>query len=638
VLLDRAELHLLSNQDRSARRALRRILRNDPQNAVALHLLGIAQARCSALGDATRLIASALQSRPHEADWHRDLGVVHAAAEDWVKAARSFECCLQLNPTDKYALTLHGEALLRCGQTADAIRVLIRGIELTSQDSRTHELLAGAYAKAGQYDAAVVHHSILVSLQPGKRKAVTALAHAQLAAGEVEACLNTCRQATESGLASIGLHACRLMALLHRESSPQKLRTEFEQWGRMHGRLAVNPATRLNTADQDRQLRIGYLTEDICRGPASHFLIPLFQSHDPADVSAYYYLTHSTDNDSALPCGGKVDNWRDVRGRTASEIAAIVLRDRIDILVDVGWQSHLLHLLVFHCRPAPIQCVIPSFPGTSGSLAVDYILNDELVCPAGAEACYSEKIVRLSSGWLPYEAPAVAPPISPLPCAKTGKLTFGLFQRPAKLTADMWDAVAQIMHRCEDSVLLIHQASRDLDVPGSRAQRRCIEALECRGISQDRLTLRGSLPLGQHLELVSQADIALDTFPYNGVTTTYECLWMGVPVVTLTGNNHAGRMGFSILQKLGLGALAATSVEQYVFIALSLALDRNNLDDLRRGLRERMRQSDLAKPLQTTRGIEQAYRQIWRAWCGTQTAGDKTLTNNSLTVENGKEK
>jgi predicted O-linked N-acetylglucosamine transferase (SPINDLY family) len=208
---------------------------------------------------------------------------------------------------------------------------------------------------------------------------------------------------------------------------------------------------------------------------------------------------------------------------------------------------------------------------------------------------------------------------------KTGKLTFGLFQRPAKLGPQVWDGVAEILRGCKGSVLLIHQGSRDLDVPGSRAQRRCIDALEGRGISRDRLIFRGTLPPAGHLELLAEADIALDTFPYNGVTTTYECLWMGVPVVTLTGESHGGRMGFAILQKIGLEALAATSVEQYVSMALSLAGDHHQLDNLRRGLRAKMRQSDLAQPLRTTRGIEKAYREIWRDWCSAQTACGRTL-------------
>jgi len=660
VLLERAESHLLAGQDRSARRILRRILRDEPQNAPALHLLGIAQARRSDLADASSLLVTALQLRPHEAGWHRDLGIVQAAAEDWVVAARSFERSLQLKPADEHSLALRGEALLRCGlwkdalslyqkaelahpacgefligmgkayaalkQPADAIRVLLRSIELAPNNSQAHELLAGAYTKAGLYDHAVGHYSISADLQPGGHKALAALTYAQLAAGEVQSCVNTCRQAMKSGLTSAGLHACYLTALLHCENSPWNLRAEFEEWNRTFGNLAAAPAGWSNTADPHRQLRIGYMTEDLRSSPASHFILPMFQNHDPTEVCAYYYLTHGADEDAVQPCAGNV---RDVRGKDASEIAAIVTRDRIDVLVDVGWHSHFLHLLVFSCRPAPVQCVIPSFPGTTGSPAVDYLLSDEWVCPAGAEAGYREKVVRIPSGWLPYSPPVVAPPVSPLPCIKTGKLTFGLFQRPAKLGPQVWDAVAEILHHCENSVLLLNQASRDLDLPASRARGRCMEALESRGIPQDRLIFRGSLPLDKHLELLAQADIALDTFPYNGVTTTYECLWMGVPVITLTGDNPAGRMGFAILQKIGLNALAASTPEQFVSLALSLAGDHRRLDGLRHELRDRMRLSDLAQPLKTTRGIEKTYRHLWSNWCSTQNSKEKGPANNS---------
>jgi len=216
---------------------------------------------------------------------------------------------------------------------------------------------------------------------------------------------------------------------------------------------------------------------------------------------------------------------------------------------------------------------------------------------------------------------------------KTRKLTFGLFQRPAKLGPQVWDAVAEILHRIENSVLLLHQGSRDLDLPGSRAQGRCLEALESRGISRDRVIFRGSLPLDKHLELLAHADIALDTFPYSGVTTTYECLWMGVPVVTLSGNNPAGRMGAAILQKIGLGSLATSTPEQYAAVALSLAGDHRQLNGLRDELRERMRRSDQVQPLKTTRGIEETYRHLWSDWCSTQNSRQQGLQ----TILRGKE-
>jgi len=268
-----------------------------------------------------------------------------------------------------------------------------------------------------------------------------------------------------------------------------------------------------------------------------------------------------------------------------------------------GWHSHFLHLLAFHCRPAPVQVVIPSFPGTTGLSETDYIFTDEWICPEGSEKQYREKVLRISSGWLPYEPPVSAPATSDLPALRTGRLTFGLFQRPAKLSPELWSAVAEILRRCDRSVLLVHQSSRDLDVPDSLAQLRCIAALESRGLSRDRIFFQGALPLKKHLESIAGVDIALDTFPYNRVTTTCECLWMGVPVVTLAQESHAARMGFAILHRVGLGALAANSIEQYVSIASSLAVDLQALSEIRSGLRERMRRSSLTDAVTVTRGL-----------------------------------
>ena len=293
------------------------------------------------------------------------------------------------------------------------------------------------------------------------------------------------------------------------------------------------------------------------------------------------------------------------------ELSRQIEDDEIDILVDVAGHLRCHRLSVFALRPAPVQVTYPNHPATTGLASIQYILTDRWVCPQGHESQYTEQVHHLLHGYLVYEPPTEAPAITGLPCDQTGFITFGLFQRPAKLNAGVWDAVVEVLRACPNSRLLVHYPSVELE-PNSSAR----ELLQCevasRGIDPARVVFRGWLPLDRHLELLREADIALDTFPYNGTTTTCECLWMGVPVVTLTGSTHASRVGNQLLAQAGLIDFVAATPQEYVEVTVGLAQDLNRLRDLRLGLRDLLRHSTLLDPGPLVREIEAAYVMMWR--------------------------
>jgi predicted O-linked N-acetylglucosamine transferase (SPINDLY family) len=270
---------------------------------------------------------------------------------------------------------------------------------------------------------------------------------------------------------------------------------------------------------------------------------------------------------------------------------------------------------VFAHRPAPVQVSFPHYPGTTGSDCIDYLLTDVWTTPEGCEGELSEKPYRLPSGCLVYKTPPDREPVSALPALANGCVTFGLFQRPGKLHAAVWDAVAAILSAVPDSRLLMHSSSRDLDEEGSAQRARLLKPLESRGVSAARVLFQGPRPTKEHLAIVAEADIALDTFPYNGQTTTCDCLWMGVPVVTLRGESYVSRAAASLLDRLGLPDLAADSLENYVSRAVELANDIDGLTRLRSSLREKMKNSSLTDGARLAAEIEAAYREMWTEWC-----------------------
>jgi predicted O-linked N-acetylglucosamine transferase (SPINDLY family) len=283
-------------------------------------------------------------------------------------------------------------------------------------------------------------------------------------------------------------------------------------------------------------------------------------------------------------------------------LAERIQADQIDILVDCAGHTAHNRLRVFARKPAPVQATWLGYPNTTGLSAVDYRLADAVTDPpGGADALASERLLRLPGGFLCYAGASDAPEPAPPPCLASGTVTFGSFNNPAALLARLPGARLLLKGKP-----FTDKVTRDL----YRAR------LTERGIAADRVELTGwTAGSAHHLALYERVDIALDPFPYNGTTTTCEALWMGVPVVTLRGERHSGRVGASLLGRIGAEEWVADSVNDYVTRAAALAADPQHLRLLRRSLRTRVAASSLCDRAAFTRSIETAYRQMWQAWC-----------------------
>jgi predicted O-linked N-acetylglucosamine transferase (SPINDLY family) len=252
---------------------------------------------------------------------------------------------------------------------------------------------------------------------------------------------------------------------------------------------------------------------------------------------------------------------------------------------------------------------------------MDYRITDQWADPVGlTESHYCEKLLRIPGGYLVYQPPDDAPSVAVLPAAASRYVTFGFFQTPLKLNRGVFDALAATMLQVPESRMLFHYMVGDFDRPERLARQRIENAMDERGIDPARLVFRGPLPLSDHLALISQTDVALDAFPFSGQTNTCECLWMGVPVVTLAGARFSARVSAAILSRAGLSDWVATTESEYAEIASRQALNLPALLELRRTLRNRFAASPVLDGARVVRELEVVYRQVWRVWCGS-TAG-----------------
>ena len=303
------------------------------------------------------------------------------------------------------------------------------------------------------------------------------------------------------------------------------------------------------------------------------------------------------------------DVWRPTLGLTDAEAAALVRQDRIDILIDLAMHTRHNRLLMFARKPAPVQATYLAYSGTTGLRAMDYRLTDPYLDPPGSdESLFSEKTLRLPHTFWCYQPPVHAPPVAPIPSLAAGHITFGSLNQFAKVTRYALAAWREILMRVPHSRLILYAAEG--------AHRRHVkDQFAAAGVDPTRVEFLNRVSTAQYFAQYNRIDVALDTFPYPGGTTTCDALWMGVPVVALPGATPISRGGLSVLANVGLPELAVNSIESYIDTAVALAHSSQRLAELRASMRARMLASPLMNAPQFARDVEAAYQTMWRAAC-----------------------
>jgi predicted O-linked N-acetylglucosamine transferase (SPINDLY family) len=553
----------------------------DCDNATALHGLGQCYIRMHRYKDAIPVFRRCVRLSPDKISYGCALGQCLAAERQFTEAARVAEKCVARDPRSETAL------------------LLLAGI-------RHHQL---------RLDEALALTKAAARANPSSFAAQSHLALALWNCGELEMAVETRQHALLLKPTDRNLH-CNLTWLALHDSSQhaasllQIHRTTALTW-------KVTNALHLaheNSPDPERRLRVGYISAEYVRNPEFCFLHSWLQHHDREQVESFYYMPRPSDDDISERYQSSADHVRDVRALDDAALAGVIRNDRIDVLVDLAGNMDCNRIPLFSLRPAPVQVAYPHYPSTTGVDEIDYILTDSWATPEGSDSEYAEKPYRLPSGYLVYQPLVDLQPSASLPALERGHVTFGMFQRPGKYHSRTWDAVAAILMEVPESRLLIHFQSADLEEEISAQRSRLTSPLRARGIAPERLIFVGTRALLDHLRIVSEADMALDSFPYNGQTTTCDCLWMGVPVIGLRGSSHVARIGQALLERAGLADLTALTIQEYVRKAVNLAGDLQRLAELRAELPSRA-SAALGDGRRLAREIESGYRWMWRQWC-----------------------
>jgi len=551
-----------------------------PALAEAHHQLGNALKSLGRYLEAATSLREAAKLAPDNAAVWFNLGVVCLEMKALPEATGCFRRAIQLRPADPEAHNILGHALFTQGLIADAKRHLVEALRLQPGHPHAHNNLARIFRSQGRMGEAVAHYRASLERAPNA--------------------------ATHSNL----VYAYNFLPA----ASPEEIWTEHRRWAEIHAeplRRAWRP--HLNDLSPIRRLRIGYVSPDLVNHAVALFLEPVLTAHDREQFEVYAYSDALVADRVTERLRARVAHWRDISHASDDQVEALIRVDRIDILVDLAGHTAGNRLPVFARKPAPVQVTWLGYPNTTGMAAMDYRITEAISDPVGqTEGWHSEKLVRLPGPFSCYQPPAESPPVAPLPGLGSGQVTFGCFNIFAKVTDRAIALWARLLGEMPGARLLLKSRGlTDAETAGW-----IHAAFAKHGISTDRVELNGDiLSVPDQLDLYRRIDIGLDTFPYNGTTTTCEALWMGVPVVTLSGRTHVARVGASLLTHLGAPEWIAATPDDYVGICARLASDLAHLATIRQGLRERMHATPLCDSVRFTKTLEAAFRDMWSQRC-----------------------
>lgn len=600
----------------AAERICRELLGRTPGDHQLHHVLGLALMQQRKFPEAERALFSALGISPDNPLLYHDMGSLMLRTKRPADAANAFRRAIELRQGFPQAFAGLASALGDSGLIDQAIDAANQALRMDPKDGLTWNRLGGWLRDRNRFLEAEQAFRQAMSLTPANPAPANNLGNLlrqrrrydearsafetaiRLDPENPAIQLNFAMALAESGDISTALtyalaldpwHSAvswSLNGLQYNETDPERIAFWHREFGR-HAQCYPRPARRSSNAGR---IRLGYVSADLHNHPVGWFMRPVIRNHDRKRFEVFCYDSQPASLADALTDELKqqCDGWRTIFGSTAEAAAEQIRADGIDILIDLGGHTEFNRLDVMARHPAPLQLSYLGYPGTTGLAAIDYLITDSIVAPRDSgDRHYAEALIRLDRPFFIFQPPNVDLPIAPLPARENGYVTFGAFHNLKKLTPDAIFRWAAILKALPGSKLLINAPTLDDELVSGPVH----EQFSLHGITRERLELIGFIPMVDHCRLYDRVDIVLDSFPWNGHTSTINALWHGVPVIVQTGSHHAARMGAAILSPLGLSDWTAGSAGEYIETAVRKAGDLDSLARTRSELRNRILES-----------------------------------------------
>jgi protein O-GlcNAc transferase len=594
---------------------LQRALALNPHFAQAYNNLGNALSGQGQTAEAITAYERAIQLNPNESSAHCNLGKTFNEQGQWAQAITCFQKAIAVNAHDAEAYSNLGYTLIQTAQLREALACLQQAIALNPNEASVHNQLGTLLKNQGQLAEAMGYFQRAIALNPDSAEAHNNLATAFKDQGRFEEAIAHYRRTLEIDPIPLAYSNLLLCINYVRRYDQAAIFLEHQQFNTLFCEsLCVTPEhfePLLHSVTSERKIKLGYVSADFRKHPVAYFIEPVLAHHDHERFEIFCYHNAQESDEFTVRLQAYADHWFNCFGTSDALLVEQIKADQIDILIDLSGHTANNRLLVFARKPAPIQITYLGYPNTTGLSAIDYRITDGYMDPKGhAEAFNSENLLRMPGSYFCFRPNAQSPAVNPtLPVLTKGYITFSSLNNYAKLNGELLALWAEVLHAVPNSRLLLK--TKSLNDQGIKEA--LIEQFAQLNIESERLILLGRSPSPAHLNTYHEVDIALDSYPFTGGTTTFEALWMGIPVVSLVGKRQVARQGLSILSALELQELIAYSPEDYINICVKLAENTDQLQALRRNLRERMQESSLMDETGFTQHLENVYQTLFQS-------------------------
>lgn len=590
-----------------------------PNNLEVLNNLGNILQDMGRFGEAEATFLKALQVKPNFAEAHSNLGNILKCMGRLSEAEASFQRALQINPNFADAHYNLGNVLKSAGRLDEAEASFRKALQLNPSDIEAYNNLGLVLEDMGRLDGAETNFRKALQTNPNFAEAHYNLGNIFRNVGRLEEAEVSYRRALQINPDYPVAHSNLLLTHNYMSGIPaDMLLAESQRFGAMVARHARPYTDWSNIPGLEKCLRVGFVSGDLRNHSVGYFVESVMRelaSNFSSSLELFAYPTHSYSDALTERIKACCHGWYSSVGLSDEMLARRIREDGIDILIDLSGHTAHNRLPLFAWKPAPIQASWLGYCATTGVAEIDYYIADTCTLPVEQESQFSENIWRLPESYLCFSRPATEVAVSPLPALTTGYITFGSFNNLTKMTEEVITLWARILHAIPNSRLLLKSKQlTDITVcERTRAQ------YVAHGIAAERLELTSYIAeRGGHLGAYNRVDIGLDPFPYNGVTTTIEALWMGVPVLSLAGKRFLARQGVGILSNAGLSEWIARDSEELIVKAVARARDLESLSRLRVSLRERLETSVLFDAPCFATHFEAGLRGMWSQWCNQQ--------------------
>ena len=614
--LSLGHLYLQKQLLEDAERCVKKLFDLVPQLPTTLNLAGELALRHGNFHEAAAFFRTAVARAPDSAEMTAKLGIALVQAGDAVEAVDVLEKAHQMGVSEDWILESLGLLFTTRGQLAAARENLEMAVEREPGNLNAWNSLIVVYTKLGESGKARQAAETVLAQDPRHVNALLNLGSWYSDQARSDEALAMFRQALAVAPNNQIGYTNSLWALVHSTETRAADVVATAQAFDRNLCLPLLPAVNFAARDRDpeRRLRIGWLTSDMRNHPVAAFVVPFLGELDRTQLETVIYFNSQSSDSTTTMAHERADKWREVVALGDDALAKLIHSDEIDILVDLNGNTEGSRLLAVARKPAPIQVTWLGFPGTSGMTAMDYIFIPPDPVLEKGDWC-------TETPWpLPhcYGVRTMIPdvPIQPgLPCQRLERpFTFACLNNFRKVSQGAIRLWSRILRAVPDSrLILVARGGDDSSL---------IEYIHGQfgrhGIAPERLDIKGIMPTNGYFDAYNEADLCLDPFPFNGGTTGYDSIWMGVPFITWPGDMLVSRMGKPILDNVGLSELVVDSEDAYFELAVALANDHERLLKLRANLRQRMRASPLMDAPRMARSLENAFRGMWRKWCAQQ--------------------